>query len=666
MNGNVWVYDVECYSNFFSLVALDFKGENYVKYVIHESRDDSAELLSWLDLRPIMVGFNNLEFDGQIIEFFWRAAGSVTAEKIHEFMQTLPIVTGNKFSLPFGEWDMSFKQIDLFKLNHYDNSMTSLKWLEFSTRWPKLQDMPIAHNAEVTKAKIEDVLKYNTNDVDFTHNFLMRCLSMIELRSELKAKFSQPRIMNMSDSSMGSYIFEHILTKDYAMNKRELKKGTKHKEIHGRDILLDYIYFETPELQNVVETFKNRVYTDIRNKGITDESYEQLVLAHDMVYVFGSGGLHACWRAGEFLSDEDHIIMSVDVKSYYPNLAISNNFYPTHINNSFCKIYKQIYEERQMYPKGSALNYAYKIALNAVYGKSNNEHSIFFDPLYTLKITVNGQLLLAMLSEQLSKIGRIIMVNTDGIEIRIRRDQIDELKMICGLWESITNLELEYNQYDKLIVKDVNNYIAVDVKGVPKRKGMFEIYDDITESGGKQHAYNKSPNAPIIPMALFEYFVNGIDCASTVNNENNIHEFLYGIKKNRGFEYWLFKSEEGVIDIEKRSDRVIRYFITKDGYNIYKFWKDDRKNNIQAVNKGQLVTLAMNLSNPNIVKEVKRGTIRAGDARIDRVVQFDVDRDFYVREAQKMVDHINSGSRDKAYQKYAKKFGIPFVNDEEE
>lgn len=658
IENNYWVYDVETFTNCFTLVARQLDSNEYKEFVIHESRDDLNELIEWLKTTPKLIGFNNIEFDDQIVEYIWRSflqSKRVSANEIYKFLDKLPINTGDRFKIPYDEWKLTFKSVDLFKVNHYDNKKTGLKWLEFSTRWNKLSDLPLRHDASVSKSKLVEVLRYNKNDVNITYDFFYRCKPMIKLRKELAQKFDNFRIMNMSDTAIGTYIFEHVLTKEYGLKKKELKKGTHRDSIVCKDLLVDYISFNSIQFTEIYNTFKNRIYEDVPTNGIKGSMYEQTTLFDDMVFVFGSGGLHACWRAGEFTANDEYVIMSVDVASYYPNLAIKNRIYPNHIGSTFCSIYRELYEERKKYPKGSALNFAYKIALNATYGKSNNEYSIFYDPAYTLAITVNGQLLLAMLCEELSKIGRLIMVNTDGVEVKIKRSDMEHLKHICSEWEAMTGLELEYTTYKKLVVKDVNNYIAVTEDGSPKRKGMFEIYEDITEEGGKPHSYEKTPNATIIPKALFNYYVNDIPLEDVVETENDIYEFLYGIKSRKGFEYWLIRAEEnGVIDIEKRSDRVLRYFISPQGQNIYKFWKDDRVNNIQAVNKGQLVTLAMNIRNSEITREVTKGTIKAGDRRVEIVTQFDIDRDFYIRECQKWVDHINQGERDGAYIKYMK------------
>lgn len=43
----------------------------------------------------------------------------------------------------------------------------------------------------------------------------------------------------------------------------------------------------------------------------------------------------------------------------------------------------------------------YKLVLNGVYGKSNEDKSFLYDPMYTFKTTIAGQLFISMWSERM-------------------------------------------------------------------------------------------------------------------------------------------------------------------------------------------------------------------------------------------------------------------------
>ena len=186
------------------------------------------------------------------------------------------------------------------------------------------------------------------------------------------------------------------------------------------------------------------------------------VVIDDFRYDFGVGGLHGA-KQGVIEPKDDEILFSYDVASFYPNMAISNKIYPQHLGLTFCKVYKDLYEQRKAQPKGSAANSALKLALNGVYGDSGNEFSPLYDPQYTMSITVGGQMTLCMLIEKVINEcnAEIIMCNTDGFEFIAKKDQEDKVKELVADWEKITGLQMEGIRYKKMFIRDVNSYIAV-------------------------------------------------------------------------------------------------------------------------------------------------------------------------------------------------------------
>jgi len=109
---------------------------------------------------------------------------------------------------------------------------------------------------------------------------------------------------------------------------------------------------------------------------------------------------------------------------FYPNLSIKNKLYPKHLDQTFCTIYEEIYNERREAKSKSkankkdkisaAVDGGLKLSLNSIFGKSNSQYSIVYDPLYTASITINGQLLLSLLAEKLSVFSQVFYLNTDA------------------------------------------------------------------------------------------------------------------------------------------------------------------------------------------------------------------------------------------------------------
>ena len=204
-----------------------------------------------------------------------------------------------------------------------------------------------------------------------------------------------------------------------------------------------------------------------------------------------------------------------------------------------------------------------------------------------MQITLNGQLLLSMLAEVLvDNIPELLMlqVNTDGITVKIHKSYIDKYYEICKNWEQQTNLNLEYVKYSKMIIGDVNNYLAVTVDGKIKHKGRFEV-DKVV---GSEPAYHKDNSFRIIPLALEKYFVQGIPIEDTILNHKNIYDFC-GRQKFKSDSYGeihkLKDNEKKII----RQQKNVRYYISNDGCTFVKKYTKD--NSSELINVGYKVTI---------------------------------------------------------------------------
>jgi hypothetical protein len=211
---------------------------------------------------------------------------------------------------------------------------------------------------------------------------------------------------------------------------------------------------------------------------------------------------------------------------------------------------------------------------NLAYGLSNEENSYLYDPLFTMMITINGQLLLTMLLEKIANEVNIqpILINTDGFELKVLRTDIPKIMEVCSNWEKLTNLELEYLNYEKMVINDVNNYISLSEKGEIKAKGKFE-WENLP--------YHKNKSYGIIPKALQKYFLEGIPIKQTIEEETNIFLFCRGIKAKRDswFEYNFMN--ENKLHFYKLQ-KVNRFYISKRGGKIIKHYSDGRKSFVEA------------------------------------------------------------------------------------
>ncbi len=241
---------------------------------------------------------------------------------------------------------------------------------------------------------------------------------------------------------------------------------------------------------------------------------------------FGTGGIHGSVESSIVREDDKYIIVDADVASMYPNIAIANRVFPEHLSDRFCDIYEDVYNQRKSYPKGSAENAMLKLALNGVYGDSNNQYSPFYDPKYTMTITINGQLSLCLLAERLMEIDglSLVQINTDGVTVKMPRDKREQYDAVCEAWQKQVGLQLEYAEYSTMIIRDVNNYIAVYTNGKVKRKGAYQ-YEDL--------GWHQDQGGLVIPKAAEAAMLQGIPLDVYIKGHKNKYDFMLRVKVPR-------------------------------------------------------------------------------------------------------------------------------------
>ena len=427
---NHWVMDYETLCNLFCGVFKHYKTEETKIFVIHKSKDDRKSFIDFLNQniknKEYHISFNGLEFDSQISHWFIDNQETILKTPIDELIKliyneaqdTIKRSNNKEFS-KYPEWKMLISQIDVFKLNHWDNpaKRSSLKWIEYTMDWDNILDMPIPHNKEINSVEdINMIIKYCINDVLATKEIYNRSKSLIQLRMQLSKEYNI-NLFNASEPRISKELFGFYLSKELDIPKYELKKmRTFRSVIKLKNIILPYISFKTAEFKLLLERFKTVELNPLNMKG----SFKYSVKYKGVKTNFGLGGVHGANNTGIYKPNEGEIIMSSDVVSFYPNLAIKNQWSPAHLpKKQFSELYEWFFEERKKINKKDPMNYVYKIILNSTYGLSNDKNSFLYDPEFTMRITVNGQLTLMMLYEMIMERipeARAIMQNTDGIE----------------------------------------------------------------------------------------------------------------------------------------------------------------------------------------------------------------------------------------------------------
>jgi len=611
MEKNHWVMDYETLFDCWLGVFEHYKTDEIKVFTIGLLRNDLPELLQFLrhnqKHNEYHISFNGLAFDSQITQYILSNAHhllQMTGERAGNMIYMKAqeaIERGNNRDFPeWSERKLTIKQIDLFKLNHWDNpaKRSSLKSIQVAMNWHNVQEMPIDHRASVTTIEqLKKIASYCRNDVASTKNILKLCQGQVNLRGTLTNTYNIP-LFSASEPKISKELFLMFMSQKTGADPYQLKKSrTFRKEIPFKDIILPYIDFpDLPVFQDLLEKFKNVTLDPLNTRGGFKHSIKYRGLKTD----FGLGGVHGA-KKGVYTAQEGMTLMSSDVVSFYPRMAMVNQWHPEHLpKQAFCDQYQWFFDERQKISKKDPRNYVYKIILNSTYGLSNDKNSFLYDPEFTMRITINGQLLLMKLYTMLAEgvKGAIpVMQNTDGLEIVIPRTEIPKYLDICKEWEQLSGLKLEHDQYQRLIVPDVNSYIGVfKYKSVDEDRynellksnpeDLFivkgdKFYHAATKLVGrldfKDLALHKNNSFLIVRKALFYYFVHDIKPEDYLKDNRDIFDYCGAVKIRGDWKFVEHSVKEGELH-EEELQKTVRYYISKTGSKIVKINKlDGRK-----------------------------------------------------------------------------------------
>lgn len=576
-------FDCETFPNCFTLAMECLHSDTKAVWEISHYRDDRQALIQWFNwlaqTQTPMVGFNNLNFDYPIIHFLFHNPNA-TVEQIYEKAMSIINSGENRFGHLIWANERFAPQVDLFTLHHFNNKAksTGLKGLQINMRAESVVDMPVPVGTLLTKQEIDTLLiPYNQHDVSETKQFTHYSMDALKFRIDLIGQFGVD-VLNWNDTKIGTKMMEAKLGENLCYDRssgRRRTRQTPRTRIALNDIIFPYIQFNNPEFNRVLEYLRSQVLAadeidafgqempQIKTKGVFTD-----LKAHvgDIDFYFGTGGIHGSVSSQRVVASGGWIIRDIDVASLYPSIAIVNRLAPEHLGDRFVEVYGQLPKERKEWQvnKGKKCIEAntLKLASNGVYGNSNNMYSPFYDPKYTLTITVNGQLMLCMLAERLLTVPTltIVQINTDGISYFIHEDYEPQAAVVCREWENLTRLTLEDADYARMFVRDVNSYIAEGTDGSLKIKGAYWTPDPLDWHGSigaaQPPAWHKNLSNVVSVRAAVAQMVYGVPIEQYIMLCTNPYDFMCFVKVKRSDKLlW------GGNDVQRTS----RYFISTGG-----------------------------------------------------------------------------------------------------
>lgn len=539
-------YDFEVFKEDWLAVFIDVTRKTEQVIV---NNPDELKALYEANTSNIWVGFNNRHYDQYIMKGILLG---MNPKRINDWI-ILEKREGWQFSSVFNKVPMT----------NYDvmpNPPVGLKTMEgFLGSNIKETGVPFDINRKLTKAEIEETIKYCRHDVEQTIKiFLEKIDEFNAMHGIVQAFPNMVSLSNIGDSEA------RITAKVLGCVKQDFKdefdyfflpclRLNKYKYVQD--------WFEEKKKEPLAMDLQN---CDKYDKKLWYKSQNLETVVAGIPHSFGFGGLHG---AADTPIHKTGQILHVDVNNYYPSMLIAwglvtraatNDNYHLVYNTRKSMKAKQIAAAKSG-KKAEAKNWKkaqlpYKKMLNALSGGMKDETNPAYDPRNNNCMCINGQLMLLDLIEHLEAVPgfELIQSNTDGLIIWIpdTDEAFEMVDDICWEWEQRCSTDqcsilLELDNISEIYQKDVNNYLWVGADGSVERIGAYVKELSATDN-----------DLPILNKALVEYMVHKTPVEQTINQCDDLIMFQKIVKLSEKYD-WV-EHEHCTPVITKTGKRVIK------------------------------------------------------------------------------------------------------------
>lgn len=583
-NKIVHTYDIEVFPNCFHCCCKDTENGQLYKFEISERKNQLDELVDFFYYdrsekqrhTKMFCGYNNHHYDDVIINYiidYWYKLADLPYWRICQSLFNLSTTIvededGNREKLKRWKYAHYFYSMDLLTMQFSQKLRVGLKTMQATMHYKNVYEYEGDFNQPIPLSEIDNMISYNINDVESTEELLNRLKEQIELRLFIEQEHGID-CLSMDSVKMAETFLLEEYSKKSGIPKNVIKEMRSPMDyIPLKDVILPFIKYKNPKLQDVLEDMKKQIVYSKERKG-----YEKKFVLSNVVYSIGVGGIHSIHTPKIFLPNDDEHIGHADVTSMYPSLLIKYKWGPRHLGKLFCDIFENIYNERvEAKRTGQKIkNLFLKIVLNSPTGKMQQEVSWMYDPFNVFKIRINGQLILLMLVDRLLDLGcEIIQVNTDGVVYRAKNSLKNGIQEAIREVEQITQLNFEIDEYEAFYQYAINDYFGVLKNGEIEEKGMF-----ITKT-----KLGKGLQPVVIPKAVIAYFTQGTPVTEFIEKDNDIRDFLMSQAVDKKFK---------VIHGNKPVQRINRFYASTNGAFLFK--QKDKENPENMLTKSGITIL---------------------------------------------------------------------------
>ena len=556
-----FVYDVEVFKNVFHCTVYNTESNELHKYecsIRKNNLDEMCEL--FLNSDAYFVGYNNIHYDNPIINyiiefFFYR---KYSYEKVCTSVYNLSKVITSRNEGDLVKWKRwkyanNFLTVDLLTMLYSKQLRVSLKSMQVTMMYKNVQEFRSDWDLPLETEKIDDMIKYNINDVMSTYELLNICEKDIKLRLAIEKEHGI-NCLSKDGVGIGVELLKTKYLEKTGMSWDILKDLRSPMDVISlNDVILPQINYKDKILQDLLSEMKMLTVSPGRNGWNKHFIYGGLEIS------VGVGGIHSKNEPEEIKPTDDEVLAESDVNSLYPSLICQYKFIPPHLDKDvFYSIYNNFRLERIADKLAGRKVEAEtkKLVLNSVTGNYQNEFSWLYSPFAVMQIRINGQLILLGFVEKLLAAGcRIYQVNTDAVLYSFKKSDKAKIEAIVKDYETQTGLGFgtEYFKYWAQLA--VNDYFAVNEDGSILEKGCF-----ITKI-----KLGKGLTPKIIPLAVQHYLFAGVPVEDTIKSWKNIKDFLMSEKTGKQWHVEYMNEEQ---------QQINRFYASTDGGYLWK-WKLD-------------------------------------------------------------------------------------------
>lgn len=601
---------------------------------IWDDYDAVIEMFSKLK-NHIIVGFNNWFYDDPLIDAVYNKADMYKHSKaiINKEIKT---------------WrSRRFFTLDMMKTLKYDNSLKALE----SELGMAIEESDIDFDIDrpLTQEEIEMTNAYNAHDLLATERIfevlwkttLKTRLDMIEFYDLSMNDLKSP-LATIVAKGLGAERGNH---KTLNFNDHLIKGFPGKLKIANPDILR---YYQESEFLNGSKVFN----------------------INGVDHTVGLGGIHG---ARNNIKVKNAFIL--DVVGYYSLIMMNYDLLSRNITEPGS--YKYLYDTREQYkinndPRQSSL----KGGVLAVFGATQREGHLLYDPSVGDLIMTAGQAFLIDLLEKIEPYSELIQSNTDGIMFTEIEGKEEELHKAVAEWESRTGFRLKKKKIENLWQKDVNNYVCFEDGEIVAKGGFVKNYNADTPEFENELGKTFKQGA-IVDKALVRYMLYGEAIEDTINNETNMMMFQFTAKPGPGYSGSIIE-EYDIRDEQLSFLNEIEELLQELKPNRKKIEKLALEQNIEVntikVQKVNRVFASNDYEHIQTIKKVKKGSNPAliggipfnifvynGDMK-DFDMHYKLDREWYIKAAKRKLDQYLGIESPKTTR--PKKLKIEYVNKE--